>query len=46
MTNYHWTVYCDDEVVDIATDAEVAELLKIFKNVVLRPTIGVALIVD
>lgn len=45
MNEYHWTVYCDGEVVDIATDAEVAELFRIFKSIVMNPN-GVVEIVD
>lgn len=46
MTKYEWTVYCDGEVVDIATDAEVAELFRIFKSVVMIPSRGLVEIVD
>ena len=33
MTKYVWTVYQDGELFDIMTDAEVAELMRTFKTV-------------
>lgn len=46
LTKYQWTVYCGDEVVDIATDSEAAELLRIFKSVILNYETGIAQILE
>jgi hypothetical protein len=46
MGEHFWTVYCDGEVVDIATDWEVAELFRIFKSVRMIPSRGLVEIVD
>lgn len=46
VEQYPWTVYCDGEVVDIATDGEVAELCRIFRNVALYGSVGIVVILD
>lgn len=46
MNEYLYTVYCADEVVDIATEREVGELLHIFKDVVIDYQTMVVTIVE
>jgi hypothetical protein len=41
---YEWTVYCGGILIDIATDAEVAQMMRDFSNIVMLPKEGVVLI--
>lgn len=43
---YPWTVYCDGEVIDIATESEAAEYLRIFKTVYVKYDIQIIEIVE